>query len=273
MIDKKTNVAVELMDMLLMGDLEVDDVERALRMKHRFLVQLEGAITTASTDIQYIESMMNESSLEFIRHIYLNGSPSRRGDVEYSEEHRQTFREIESTLDFEVLVRNVLESMSSDDIETLALHFSHPVRPRRRGFPSAFDGIVKGINKTLDPIIEERREQEEERLRRAEEARQLQLEKARETAEEEERIARIERSKTAQHALIADLPSEKLNTPAKNALGDAGIKSIKQIADYTEEQLLNIDRVGPLTIRLLVQLLEEYGLMLKVKVSDSMENL
>jgi len=51
--------------------------------------------------------------------------------------------------------------------------------------------------------------------------------------------------------------------PAKRALANAGVDSLKKLSSYTEKEVLKWHGVGPSSIPVLIKLLEEKGLSFK----------
>ncbi len=60
---------------------------------------------------------------------------------------------------------------------------------------------------------------------------------------------------------MTDLPT--ISGPVNDALIEAGITTLEQVADYTEAELLRLHGVGPKGIRLLRQALTEAGLQFR----------
>ncbi|WP_408641639.1 RNA polymerase alpha subunit C-terminal domain-containing protein [Solibacillus palustris] len=66
----------------------------------------------------------------------------------------------------------------------------------------------------------------------------------------------------------ANKPTEgflaRLSSPARNALQHEGITSLKQLADYSEKEILALHGVGPTTMPILKMALEEENLQFKL---------
>ncbi len=62
-----------------------------------------------------------------------------------------------------------------------------------------------------------------------------------------------------------DLSTIKIGQPAHRALKNAGIKSLEQLSQYSEDELLLLHGLGPKALETLKVVLEEYGLSLKTK--------
>lgn len=63
-----------------------------------------------------------------------------------------------------------------------------------------------------------------------------------------------------------ELP-EKLGAPAERALANAGIKNLKQLTKFTEEEIKQLHGVGPNALGKLRQALADQGLLFKEKKS------
>lgn len=57
----------------------------------------------------------------------------------------------------------------------------------------------------------------------------------------------------------------KLSAPAKRALENAGIKSLAELSNYSESELLNLHGIGPTSIPKLKLALKDHRLSLKQK--------
>ena len=55
----------------------------------------------------------------------------------------------------------------------------------------------------------------------------------------------------------------KLSSPARNALGHAGIDTLKELSKYTEKEILKKHGIGPASLPIMRTLLEEEGLSFK----------
>lgn len=55
-----------------------------------------------------------------------------------------------------------------------------------------------------------------------------------------------------------------IGMPAKNALEFIGVTTLDQVANYSEEELLQIHGVGPKAVKILKELLKENNLSLKI---------
>ncbi|QEC66657.1 hypothetical protein FRZ67_04835 [Panacibacter ginsenosidivorans] len=72
---------------------------------------------------------------------------------------------------------------------------------------------------------------------------------------------------------IVCMPTKKLNdeifqglgNPAKRALANAGIDSVKKLSSFSEKEILKLHGVGPSSIPVLKKLLEEKSLSFKAQ--------
>src|SRR5690606_15220931 len=55
----------------------------------------------------------------------------------------------------------------------------------------------------------------------------------------------------------------KLSSPARNALAHKGIGTVQKLSTYTEKEILNIHGIGPASLPVLRNSLEEHGLSFK----------
>ena len=73
------------------------------------------------------------------------------------------------------------------------------------------------------------------------------------------------------HSNLFFMPSKKsndetfpgLSNPAKRALSNAGVDSLKKLSSYTEKEVLKWHGLGPASIPILKKLLSEKGLSFK----------
>jgi len=59
---------------------------------------------------------------------------------------------------------------------------------------------------------------------------------------------------------MIELLSVKIGQPAHRALQGAGIKTLDQLCNYSEKELLALHGLGPKALRILRDLLAEHGL-------------
>jgi DNA-directed RNA polymerase alpha subunit len=62
-----------------------------------------------------------------------------------------------------------------------------------------------------------------------------------------------------------ELSTIKISQPAHRALTNAGIKTLEQLTQYREEELLSLHGFGPKAIEILKVILEEHGLSFKTE--------
>lgn len=262
---RKTEIALQLVEILCDNDLELDELERALRLPKRYAEQLVKDMKVAAIDTQYIDSLLSESALAMAKRVYVLTNFRTFLMVEHRAAHTELFVEIESTIDFPAIVLSALEEMGSRDIETLALYLAHPVVGRRTPVPEPFKHIVEKTNALLNPIIEQRRVEAIERHRQEEQAERIKFENEQRAADEADRIAKAKKSAEADAVIIEDLPDGVLNVRCKTGLRNAGIKNLAEVASQSEMSIRDIRLIGDTSIGELRKLLNDHGLEFKAE--------
>ena len=67
-----------------------------------------------------------------------------------------------------------------------------------------------------------------------------------------------EKAKASSYGLIANLPA-----PARRALDNAGIKTLKELSSFTSKEILKLHGMGPASLPLLQAQLQQHGLTFK----------
>lgn len=254
----KTRLALQLVEMLAEHDLTLDELERALRMPHRYATETTRSMKAASIDIEYIDTLMTEEAICSIRHHYLAiKEPAMIFPYKGIDFWTQHFLKVEAEIDLSAILLDSLESMDGKDIEALALYFSHLVKSRRTSPPGKFCDVTRAITKSVHDVLL-RHEEEQGAVRNAEESAFV--------IEHDDIQAEIIATPTAVRAAevaIADIPNEQLNDLCKSGLRAEGITNLQQVAEHTEQQLLRVRLVGAVSISQLRKLLKKHGLALK----------